>query len=218
MKVAYIVSMFPAWAETFILNEMLGVKRAGIELVVFPIRRGDMSKVHPGTEEILPNVIYLPFLPSARSIKALLFFLLRSPFHLIRVFLRVLWEMKSDAGSFVKSIILFPQAIGFAKIALEEGVDHIHAHWATHTTTIAYIIWRLTGIPYSFTAHAHDIYATRCMLDTKIRCAKFVVTISEFNKKLLKTLYPQMEETKVHIIHTKRIMMYQRSFPLAELI
>ena len=46
----------------------------------------------------------------------------------------------------------------------------------------------MTGLPYSFTAHAHDIYVERPMLDRKIRDAAFVVTISGYNVRLLERL------------------------------
>jgi glycosyltransferase involved in cell wall biosynthesis len=50
---------------------------------------------------------------------------------------------------------------------------------------------RLTGIPYSFTAHAKDIYHQEVNLDSlrsKIRSARFVVTVSAFNRAYLKSL------------------------------
>jgi glycosyltransferase involved in cell wall biosynthesis len=49
----------------------------------------------------------------------------------------------------------------------------------------AWVCHRLTGIGYSFTAHAHDLYVDRSMLPEKVADARFVVTISEFNRALL---------------------------------
>ena len=41
---------------------------------------------------------------------------------------------------------------------------------------------RLTGIPYSFTAHGSDLHKDRHMLPQKARDAALVVTISDFNR------------------------------------
>jgi glycosyltransferase involved in cell wall biosynthesis len=81
------------------------------------------------------------------------------------------------------------------------GVEHIHAHWATHPTLAAYVASHLTGIGYSFTGHAHDLYVDRTMLQEKIERARFVVTISEYNRRLLTSLYGRRVRDKLAVIH-----------------
>jgi glycosyltransferase involved in cell wall biosynthesis len=61
----------------------------------------------------------------------------------------------------------------------------------------------MTRIPYSFTAHAMDIYKTHIQRKTiarKIRHADFVVTVSDFNKRFLESIAPECSEkiVKVH--------------------
>ena len=89
----------------------------------------------------------------------------------------------------MRALAVVPLAATFARRMRAARVEHIHAHWATHPTLAAYVASRLTGIPYSFTGHAHDIYVDRTMLQEKIAGASFVVTISEFNRRLLERLY-----------------------------
>ena len=62
--------------------------------------------------------------------------------------------------------------------------DHVHAHFATWGAAAALAVHRRTGIPYSFTAHATDIY--RAGLDPgalvdRLASAAFVVTVSDAN-------------------------------------
>src|SRR5262249_44476839 len=71
----------------------------------------------------------------------------------------------------------------------------------THPALAAWAIHELTGLPYSFTAHAHDIYVERPMLAEKIERASFVVTISDYNKQLLQGLYGETAAGKIHVIH-----------------
>ena len=67
-------------------------------------------------------------------------------------------------------------------------VDHVHAHFATWAAGAAMRAARRAGIPYSFTAHATDIW--RDTVDTgalveRMAAARFVVTVSECNRRHL---------------------------------
>lgn len=59
----------------------------------------------------------------------------------------------------------------------------------------------LTGISYSFTAHAWDIWKNNEMLPIKIQDAKFIATISNFNKKLLSKDIASQDIDKINIVH-----------------
>ena len=56
----------------------------------------------------------------------------------------------------------------------EERIAHIHAPWASGPATAAWIASRLTGIPFTFTSRAWDIYPADGALKEKIRDAAFV--------------------------------------------
>jgi hypothetical protein len=72
----------------------------------------------------------------------------------------------------------------------DRGVTHVHAHWATYPATAAYVAARLLGIPYSFTAHAHDASAIRSLMREKIRRAAFVMTCTAWTQSWLWHLAP----------------------------
>lgn len=68
---------------------------------------------------------------------------------------------------------------------------HIHAHFATWGARAAQLAATNTGISYSFTAHARDIYGDhvdRRALTERIADARFVVTVTEFNRRRLEKL------------------------------
>jgi glycosyltransferase involved in cell wall biosynthesis len=101
----------------------------------------------------------------------------------------------------IRGVVAFLLAGLFAKEIKRNGIGHVHAHWATHPALAAYVVHRLTGLPYSFTAHAHDIYVEQSMLREKIDDSEFVVTISEFNRRFLAGLYGQEIAKKIDVIH-----------------
>jgi glycosyltransferase involved in cell wall biosynthesis len=65
----------------------------------------------------------------------------------------------------------------------------------------AWIVRQLTGIPYSFTVHAHDIYVHRAMLRRKVADADFIVAISEFNRRWVLDQCPDATGEKIHVVH-----------------
>jgi glycosyltransferase involved in cell wall biosynthesis len=67
------------------------------------------------------------------------------------------------------------------------GVSHVHCHFATHPALAGFLIHRLVGIPYSFTAHGSDLHVDRTMLCRKVAEAAFVVTISRSNAIVFET-------------------------------
>jgi glycosyltransferase involved in cell wall biosynthesis len=81
-------------------------------------------------------------------------------------------------------------------------IRHLHAHFAHDTTTITWLAARMTGLTFSFTAHAKDIYAHRMnprgLLRRKLRAATFVVTCTEANRLHLETL---ADGTPVHLLY-----------------
>jgi glycosyltransferase involved in cell wall biosynthesis len=81
------------------------------------------------------------------------------------------------------------------------NVTHVHAHFATHPALAGLIIYRLTGIPFSFTAHGSDLHVERRMLDKKVAAAAFAVTISSYNKALIIQECEEEMGDKIHVIH-----------------
>lgn len=78
-----------------------------------------------------------------------------------------------------------------APLVSQRGITHLHAHFATRAATVACRVSAATGVPFSFTAHAHDIFhaeVDRAALARTIAAARFVVTVSEYNRRYLSAL------------------------------
>ncbi len=76
-------------------------------------------------------------------------------------------------------------------LVIKRGITHLHAHFATRAATIACLVSANTGVPFSFTAHAHDIFhaeVDRSALACTIAAARFVITVSEYNRCYLSDL------------------------------
>jgi hypothetical protein len=56
------------------------------------------------------------------------------------------------------SIGILPKCVWMAREMENDGISHMHAHFANHPAVAAFAVHRLTGIPYSFTAHVSDLH------------------------------------------------------------
>lgn len=197
MHIAYIVSRFPHPSETFIVRELDALDRTGdveielaslfpaVDLTVHPIARRWMSRL------MRPR--------SAGAALAVARWAVTRPLRLlatIGVVVRGHWR---NPRILVRALATVPLAAQLAGRWSRGEVSHIHAHYATYPALAAWICWRLTGTPYSFTAHAHDIYVDQGLLARKVRDARFVVTISEFNRRFLAD--HGAEEGQVEVVH-----------------
>ncbi len=200
LRVAYIMSRFPKISETFVLYEILALESQGIAVEVFPLLRERQSVSHPEAAAVVARAYFHPFV-SARILAAHGHYLLRRP----RAYLAVLWEVLrgtwGSANFFAGALGIFPKSVRFAYEMQALGVEHVHAHFATHPAVAALIVHRLTGIPFSFTAHGSDLHVDRRMLDRKVEAAAFAVTISEFNKEVMVAACGEALRAKIHVVH-----------------
>ena len=154
VKVAYIMSRFPKLSETFVLYEMLALQQQGVDVEVFPLINERAKVVHAEAKPFVERAHYLPVL-SLPILKANLHFLRTKPAAYLGVWRDVLRGTFGSLNYMLGGLGIIPKAAKFAYDMQRLGVRHVHAHFANHPTVAALVINRLTGIPYSFTAHAH---------------------------------------------------------------
>ncbi len=190
---------FPKLSETFILREMTELRRQGHDIVPYPLILQRTSVIHEEAKPWLPRMRYTPFISSdvlAANGKCMI----QHPNIYARLWARVLWENRTSPKFLTRAILLFPKAIYMAARMQREGITHIHTHYATHPALVAWLIHQLTGIRFSVTVHAHDIFVRPEMLGTKLGDAAFVVAISDYNREhLAKIISPDMRK-KTHVI------------------
>ncbi len=189
-KVAYIVLWLPEPSQTFVLNEVNILSQLGLDLEVFtlygprpPGRLAGLPKVKPPVTNFGSR--YLPlFLKNLGQLhshcgpgagKFLATVLLRR------------WRSLETAGEALWAALA---GVHLARLFPARSVQHIHASWANGPATAAWVASRLTGIPFSFCARAHDIYPPDGALLEKLAAAAFVRTENDANLHYLAGLLP----------------------------
>lgn len=200
VRVAYIMSRFPKFTETFILYEMLAMEQAGVQVEVYPLLREKTTFMHPEAQAYVEQAHFQPFI-SWPILRANLHYIRRKP----KAYFGALWSLLQGTwGSFrffTGAMGIFPKTVLFAHKMTSAGISHVHAHFASHPAAAAFVIQRLTGIPYSFTAHGSDIHRDRTMLLDKVAEAAFVVPISSFNRDVIMETCGGQYGDKMHVIH-----------------
>lgn len=98
------------------------------------------------------------------------------------------WYNRSPVLYLLKSLWLIPLAVWLGRDLERRGIRRLHAHWASYAATVALVAHWLHGLPFSFTAHAYDIYLVPRLLGVKVREAEFAVTCARVNAEFLNRL------------------------------
>lgn len=208
LRVGYVLKRFPRLSETFILNELLELDRQGVAVEVFSLLHPPSEARHALLAKLRAPVTYLP---RGYAVKALRVQTESEEEHSVEDLLADL-RLPFDtlfSGKTARDVChLTLQASALALLASARGLTHLHAHFASNATAVAMLASRLTGIPYSFTAHARDIYHTYvnesvddAVRRRKISEARFVVTVSEYNRRHLTRLAGTNQEAKVRRLY-----------------
>ncbi|WP_122939135.1 glycosyltransferase [Brachybacterium sp. EE-P12] len=194
-RLGYVLKMYPRFSETFIVSEILAREAAGEQIVIFSLRPPTDARFHPELARV-----QAPVIPVGRS---------ASP--------RRLWEtwraamadpvLAAGATATLDELVAAEadeaeQALDVARLAREHGVTHLHAHFASMATTVARLAGSIAGLPYSFTAHAKDIFhrdVDDAELETKLSGAHHAITISRYNLDHLRERFPRAAQ-RLHLV------------------
>jgi len=212
--VAYVLKGYPRLSEIFITSEIFRLEQLGVKLRLAVIKHGDELHTNSLFNKIQTRPNYLPqtsslsqtslrrwlnlhlkdFLPALHSVSK------RRPSGFARAAVVAFAQAVRARRSFFawpRKLYLkeFLQAVWIARLILDAGdVSHIHAHFCHGSTTVAWLASLITGLPFSFTAHAKDIYCGSLnpagLLRRKMRAAQFVVTCTDANREHLLNIEP----------------------------
>lgn len=199
MVLGYLLSRFPQISETFILREMAEMQRLGHQVVIAPLQAAPALRRHPAVADLNGAVAFEPWL-SRHQLACHWRRAVARPGPYLRQAASLLASHCGEANALAGAVLYWPKIGAIAERFRASGVEHLHAHFATHPAAAAWAIHRWTGIPFSFTAHAHDIFAHRAGLGVKARAAAFVVAISQFHRRWLLAHVPGLDPDRVVVI------------------
>ncbi|PNW38232.1 UNVERIFIED_CONTAM: hypothetical protein BEN50_15725 [Euhalothece sp. KZN 001] len=154
----------------------------------------------PQVQELAQKVFYLYHQPINQVIFRTLKVLIRFP----KVYLETLQLVFQDIFKLgwnkidsYKLLYQFLQGSQLAYWLTEKQCEHLHIHFAHTPTQIGMYAAKLAQIPFSFTAHANDLFERGRLLKEKVDRSRFTLVISEYNKQFLTQQNAPIEKIKV---------------------
>ncbi len=179
MRVAYVVKRYPRYSETFIVNEIIAHEAAGLEVEIFSLRPPSDERFQDAISRVRAPVTYI----SSGGKAAELWSGLEAAADILPGF----WgKLELARGEDARDV---SQAVTLATEAHRRDISHLHAHFATVSTSVTRLAAAFADLPYSFTAHAKDIFHESVEPDDmrrKLAAAATVITVSDFNLEFLR--------------------------------
>lgn len=191
---AYLFERFPSFGQTFCYREVAEFDRQGVAPPIFSIRNPKDERVQDWDARIVKRVHYLP------EEKELLGDVRRASKkgRLAPQIIAALdeWGRRTD-------FLRLYQAVYVGLRLQEAGISHLHAHFAGMAARTAFWIAKFFPIPFSFTAHANDIFAPRNFqigLDKLVSAARLIITETDYSEKFLRERFPERAD-QIHRIY-----------------
>lgn len=214
-EVAYVLMGYPRISETFITQEIHLLETLGARLRLFAVKHGDTDQVQDNVARIRAPLMYLPPVTSLSGTRFLPWLARNLPRYwaaharvarrrpgawlaTLGSVIAMTWRYRPSWRAAPRKVFVkeFLQA-GFIadRVEAEGTATHLHGHFCHGATTITWFASRMTGLPFSFTAHAKDIYQSDQnpgdLLPRKLAAARFVATCTDANRRHLETLSPR---------------------------
>jgi colanic acid/amylovoran biosynthesis glycosyltransferase len=185
MRVAFLTSEYPSISHTFIRREVMALRRRGLDVRTFSIRRprsedwmgSEDRSEREGTFYVLP--------PAIRSlIGAHMGAILRGPIPYLATLVRALRHRSPGICGCVFAFIYFAEAILLARALRTQGITHVHNHFANAAAIVGYLATRFLSLGWSLTLHGiSEFDGLACMLlQDKLMAADFVACVSHFGR------------------------------------
>jgi len=195
-SVAFVLKGYPRLSETFIAQEIRTLEQWGLDILIVSLRRPTDAERHPIHREIKAAVVYLPE------------FVCREPFRVIRAWLdtrrrpgyraaRAQWLRDCRRGPSIARVRGFFQALVLAH-EIPARVTRLHAHYLHWPASVARYAAIITGLPWSCSAHARDIWTTsEWEKREKLRDVDWLVTCTAVGRQHLATLAEHPERIQL---------------------
>jgi len=210
-RIAYILRSYPRLSQTFIVNEILSLEQLGLNIHLFAITNPHEPIVQEYVTQVRAPVEYLE--DAAKRERAVVLaeharVEQQAPERYAATHSYVEQSVDLDEGyTSASRFECFDYAVHVAGLLEHERrvgrpIEHLHAHFAHDPTLIALLVHMLTGVSFSFTAHARDlVQIPPHTLVERIAQATFVLTCSGTNIDYVNDVVPEPLRAKVRLIH-----------------
>lgn len=202
IHIAYIGMEIPALSATFIYNEIISLENNNFEVLPISVHYPGTMAEGKNISRLKDKTFYLYntslWILAFSNIKCFLKFPVRY-LHTLIIALKDAFKAGILSHTGMGILYRFFAASRVAEIIIRSNCRHIHSHFAHVATDLAMYASGISGIAFSFTSHANDLFERGWLLKEKVERSKFAVTISEYNTRFLAD--QGAPQNKIHVIH-----------------
>jgi glycosyltransferase involved in cell wall biosynthesis len=212
-QIGYILRSYPRLSQTFVLNEILALEQVGVAIQIFAVTDPHEKVVQSQVSQVRAPVHYLDGAlqtrPWGSRLKEHRETARQFPKGYLQSLVYIAAHRNIDKGytassrweCFLQAVYLV-HLLALAEERTGERINHLHAHFAHDPALIAYLVHLMTGVSYSFTAHARDLYQVNSKILThRIRQASAVITCCQANLDYLDQIAPSQREKFSMVYH-----------------
>ena len=193
--IAYLANQFPSPVEPYVVDEILALRKIGVEVVPC-----SAWQPRPSTDPRESLLARETLCLMSSNWRAMLYgawlCLCRLP-TLWDFLARVLFHGPESPPRRLKALCHTALGAYAAHVLAARGVHHIHVHHGYFAAWVAMVAARLLGISYSMTLHGSDLLVHNAYLDVKLSQCSTCFTVSEYNRKYILTRFPALTSTRV---------------------
>lgn len=198
MNVAYLTNCFGTQSHTFIRREIRSLRRMGLKLALYGVRR-EADSIAPDAVDLVDETTYLYPLSYRQLLVCNLHFLACSPVHYLKGLCQAIAQPEFSIKRRAKMAYHYLAATVLARDLTARGVDHIHAHFMNVSASLAMYAAHHAQIPFSITVHSAGTFKTPHILGVhqKLRSAQFLLMISHYNIEYFSKIVPCRDKSHV---------------------
>lgn len=203
VRLAYLVSRYPAISHTFILREVVRLRELGFDIEVASINAPDRprERLTAVERDEATHTYYVKPHGALGALAALGTALVARPLGLLRGVALALRLGGADLKKLTYALFYLVEATMIGRWMARARVTHLHVHFATQAATVALLLRRIFPVTFSMTVHGPDeFYDTLGQsLSEKIAGARFICCIGQFARSQLMQLSPHEHWDKLEL-------------------
>lgn len=189
-RIGLLLKGYPRLSETFIAQEILGLERAGLELLIVSLRHPTDKARHPIHSQIKAQVLYLPEYLHQEPIRVWRGFWAalreRRLGRMLALFAR---DLRRDVSR--NRVRRLGQALVLAR-ELPAAIDCLYVHYLHTPASVGRYTAVLRELPFAISAHAKDIWTIPAWeIREKLDDAAWLTTCTAMGFRHLRALAPK---------------------------
>jgi colanic acid/amylovoran biosynthesis glycosyltransferase len=200
IRIAYLVSQYPAVNHTFILREIRELRRLGFDIQVASIRSPDrpLQQLSPDEQEEQQRTFYVKPRGASGLLIANILLLFTRPSRYFRAMSYSLRLAGLNARAALFNLAYLAEAAVVVDWMRRNGLAHLHMHF---TSTVGLLAARIAPLRLSVTIHGPDEFTDPrgFYLAEKIRAFHLLCTISEYGRSQLMRFAEQSQWSKFRV-------------------